>query len=273
MSRLQWFAEEQAAYDQEAPYFVKQRAKALLAEFRGFRGKKCDLETLKAIDKIVAGKIGNTIARQILRDELKTLINSVLTPEKTLWMACAIAGGYYDAAKAIPIGAFSNDREAVDCLGRIEQVDLDGIELHETMKIHILLCNSVFAGTRLKADLYLKSFGRWSQLFHLTRSRSKVRCPAPRAMIGAELIARVERVAGEVNLIGVTVNKNISEKNFKLSKSRSRDHEECPYGATYECVECEVGRNQCLRSCFLVDTEYQLIEVKTEYHEGRDTIH
>lgn len=267
MIRLQWFEEPTVKYQQEAPYWVRQRAAALMKELVAFRGKRCDVETLRAIERVVGNKIGNPIARSVLRDELKSLINTALTPEKILWIACAIAGGHFDAAKSISVGAFSNDREAVDCLGRITQVDIADADIDPKLQIHLLLCNSVFAGTRLKAELSLKSFGRWARLLNLTRPRTKVSCLVPKAMIGAELIARVERVGGETQLIGVTIDDNMKSKNFKLSKSRSRLHEPCPYGAPYECVECEVGRNQCLRSCFLENTEYQLNKVVTQYHE------
>lgn len=268
MSRLQWFTDDLIEYSQEPPSRVSRRAKALLAGFTEFQDRRCDPETLFLMDRVLNERVGSRIARSVLKAELRSLLGNVLTRERLVQIVCALAGGYSDAAIGLSLGAFATDRPAQDCLARVEQVQLEESDTDRRLQFSLLVCNSAMAGGRLRAFLAFRSFAQWARLLGMVNRRSGVGCSTPRLFTGVEMIARLERLSGELQLVGVSCTPQLAARNYKLNRSRDRKHAACPFGAQHECHQCEVGRNQCLLSCSVIKTSYPLQRVTQEKPDG-----
>lgn len=255
---LRWYGPSESSYRQEAVKLVRQRAKRLVPLLTPLAQPVpvSRLEAQKTI-KLVKAEITNAMARSVIAQELTALSGRKFTRAEAVSLACRIAGSTFIASKGFSPGLLANEGGAQECLGVVHSVHL-GEEFKGDQQIVLLfvVSNGPYTSERIELQFGFQQMSKWARLFGLADRRIKMK--TPRQYLDAQVIMRLERDNGRVNCLGVTVTEPLRCYNRKLAKNRLRLYNPCPFGATFDCVQCGIGRNQCSNSISVEKTSVPL---------------
>lgn len=261
MDYLRWIDDGDLDYKQDAVSLVSRRARKLLSLFNRVVGDSVvDQSVLVELRRGVSKLVANPSASQVVTGELGAMLGGRFSKSARVKLACSVSGAAYAAKFNNSVGILSSDISPIDCWGKVQSVFSADDDLGEpVVRLQFIACNSVFAGSVIWGEMRGSSAMRYARLFKLLGSfRAKHRWYTNRQFIDAAATIRLQKIGGELSLVGVGADKRMVLHNRKLASSRSRMHSACHFGATYDCGECVVGRNQCERSCFDTPTTYKL---------------
>lgn len=259
---LQLFDEEDIQYCHEAPSAVRRRAIRFRQLLTPFVGEVIDVAALRKLESQFRNLIKDREAKRILLVELRSLGGLRFDDMSLTRVACVMAGGYAQAMTGQPIGVLATEWRETDCLLRIDQVFLavDNLpgDKNQRMTLRFVVCNSRFAGETVEADVKVTGLDRWARFFHVHDGRKRLYCESFKHLLNMHCIGRVYRTNNRTTLLAVAVTTQLGRDNRILFARRHRAVAPCEYGATYDCILCGVGKNQCAYSCNPEITKWEL---------------
>lgn len=258
-SRLKWIASEDLKYSQESPNTVSRRARRILNLLRGHVNNnpvtqiQCE-RIIRGMRKIITSRR----ACYTICNELRAVTGCVLSPADTVLLACSLSGAVHTAKAQSVVGIWTADVDPQDCLAKITAVKLAEETVRDRPLImRMLICNSVFAGCEVTAEIRYDAIRKWARMIGLYGPRFKPLAWHTYAQyLDACFVLRVAKRGGMLTVEGASIVDPLKTMNRKLAMSRSRKHQACHFGAAYDCGVCGVGRNQCPKSVSVVDTHY-----------------
>lgn len=250
MNRLRWIEREELSYRQESVARVSHRARKVLNLLNGHLTGAVDAVQYMRVCRAITDMLSDRMAAKVICGELQAIVGCALSPSDRVRLACSVAGAVEDAKRHGEVGILMSDVDAIDAVAVIRQVESkEDVTGERFVHWHLLVCNSVFAGSEVFADIALQSCRRWARQLELIGTRFRpLQWHAVGQFLDAMLIVRLEKRAGQVELQGAGMCSTVTTHNRKLAAGRSRITSACQFGADYDCGRCAIGRNECSRS-------------------------
>jgi hypothetical protein len=200
-------------------------------------------------------------AVDIIKSELGVLVGTILTKHEYPLLACGIAGSWRCVSDGFAY-LHTADVDEIDVWGKVLSVSDVEIYGKPGYTLTFVLCNSSLAGRRVLGDVDRSRLSTLVSLMGLRGDRRRqinkkpMRWYGAWQVIGGAVILRVQRVGGDLQLLACGFNDQTKSWNRDLAKSRDRRFSQCPYGARHDCQLCDVGINECERSCVTQITNF-----------------
>ena len=258
-------------YKHTSPTVVRKRAERYLEVVRPYADIPLDSRSISVLIKDVTDCVSATKAKQVYRQELRSLGGMRWSLQSLVGFACRLAGGYDRARLGLEVGLLASDWPETDGLLRVKQVEV--VSNVNAVRLHFVACNTRYAGTTFKTEFATSKIASWLGRFGAFNYRKKIITLGPRHFLNLHAIGRMLTTNGGDELVGVCCPKDVKLNNRRLVTSRHRSQAPCPFGATFDCVACSVGVNQCDMSCSHVSTDFKLEKVypdddRTTNYEG-----
>lgn len=257
---LRWMSTGEVRYEEEPVTLVRKRAKQLVPLFTPIaQGTPVPLVEAQKIAKLLKARITDPVARATLAEEVLCIAGRSFTRREAKLLACRVAGGVAQAKLGHAPMVMSTDGRAYDCLMTVVNV-LEGEQIggEATTVLRFVVGNGPYCASEVDLQFRLSSLRRVARSFELLGKRARVEIRDPRLLLDIQCVGRLERDQGVVSCLGVAVPPKFADYNRSLTRGRFRKLTACVFGGDHDCLQCEVGRNQCNRSMKLEQTFYKL---------------
>lgn len=254
---LQFIEEADLEYDQEPPGRIRERARKVLAILKEYKDKSptFDKDHTRWAAARISDLISDSIAADIVYNELAVLTGSSTSMAELVRFACSIAGSVHYAKlfSAAELGAV--DVQAIDCWAIVKSMVVREDRFGRVFDCGLIFANSVFAGSKCVVTIRADKTRWWCIKLGLLGSfKSGIDFHTSYQLLGASMICRASRLGGQISVDGAGTNSSVISSNRQLAKSRSRGHTACPFDFGCDCGRCDVGTNECKLSTYQVQT-------------------
>lgn len=244
---LKWLDCDDLDYVKEPIQRVRERARFIRSVLIPYAGKMIDFSDYRHIRSKIREKFPDGHVYFVYRNELRQLTGSAWTKQQLTMIACCLAGGYQRAKEGLEAcGILSSIWPVEDAVCRVDSVDpVESARNELFYRFHLVVCNSRYAGQRIVADIQRKRLKAWTFRFNLRSRRYKLYASDPRLFHGCLTIGRLEGLESGLTLHGVVCDTPQQKFNQELLLRRHRSARDCPFDADFDCLDCEVGTNEC----------------------------